>query len=78
MPFIELFSRRRVWPNLDAPDIMMRVLGSYDSPPQMPSTSDIKEPFNKICHELCQLEPAKRPKSGDVLKMLKSITLDED
>jgi serine/threonine protein kinase len=76
--FIELFGRRRVWPNLDAPDIMMRVMGSYETPPQMPDTSDIKEPYKEICHKLCQLEAAKRPKSGDVMMMLKSITLDED
>ena len=76
--FVELFARRRVWPNLDAPDIMMRVMGSYETPPQMPDTSDIKKPFDDICHKLCQLEAAKRPHSGDVLMMLKNVTLNED
>ena len=30
--FIELFARQRVWPNLDAPD-MMRIVESYEMPP---------------------------------------------
>ena len=75
--FIEVFARQRVWPNLDAPDIMMRIVGSYETPPQMPDTSDIKEPFKDICYKLCQLDAANRPKSGEVLAMLKSITLND-
>ena len=30
---IQVFSRRRVWPCLDSTEIMMKVCGSYDSPP---------------------------------------------
>ena len=36
--FIELFVRKRVWPDLDATAIMMKVVGSYDTPPVMPDT----------------------------------------
>lgn len=75
---MELFGRRHAWPNLDAPGIMMWIVGSYDTPPQMPDTSDIKEPYNEICHKVCQMEAAKRSKSGDVLTMLNSITFNED
>lgn len=76
--FIELFARRRVWPNLDATDIMMRIISSYETPPQMPDTSGITQPFNEICNKLCQLEAAKRPTSGDVLVMLRSVTFNKD
>ena len=31
--YLEVFSRRRVWPGLDSTEIMMKVCGSYDSPP---------------------------------------------
>ena len=31
--YLEVFSRRRVWPCLDSTEIMMKVCGSYDSPP---------------------------------------------
>ena len=34
--YIELFGRKRVWPNLEGPEIMMRVLGSFNNPPQVP------------------------------------------
>ena len=39
--FIELFGRQRVWPGLDGPDIMLKVLGSYDTPPEGPETSHL-------------------------------------
>jgi len=35
---IKLFGKRRVWPGLDAPDIMLCVMGSYNNPPQLPGT----------------------------------------
>ena len=30
---IELFGKRRVWPGLDGPDIMVQIMGTYDTPP---------------------------------------------
>ena len=55
---IELYGRRRVWPNMDGPDIMLQVLGSYETAPRIP-----------ICSKLCQLDPAQCPKSGELLKV---------
>ena len=72
---IELFGRRQVWPGLDGPDIMVQIMGTYDTPPQMPDTSHLKAPFGTICQQLCQLDPARRPKCGEVLKMLKEVTV---
>ena len=72
---IELFGRRRVWPGLDRPHIMVRILGTYDTPPQMPDTSHLKSPFSTICRQLCQLDATKRPNSQEALKMLKEVTI---
>ena len=49
---IELFGRRQVWPGLDGPDIMVQIMGTYDTPPQMPDTSHLKAPFGTICQQL--------------------------
>lgn len=52
---IELFGRRHVWPGLDGPDNMVQIMGTYDTPPQMPDTSDLEDPFKTICHQLYQM-----------------------
>lgn len=70
---IELFGRRRVWPGLDGPDIIVRIMGTYDTPPQTPDTSHLKTPFSAICQQLCQLDATRRPKSGEALIMLKEL-----
>lgn len=68
--FIELFGRRRVWLDLDGPDIMVQILGSFDTPPRLPDTSHLKEPFDSLCLKMCEHDPAKRPSSGEVQRML--------
>lgn len=71
---IELFGKSRVWPGLDAPDIMVRVMGSYNNPPQMPGTSHLRDSFKKICVHLCQLQPNARPSSAEVIELLKKLS----
>ena len=66
--FIELFGKRRVWQDRDAPDIMMCVLGSYNNPPQMP---DVHSPFKELCAQMCQLDPNNRPTSYAVVELLR-------
>ena len=46
--FIELFDRRRVWPGLVGPDIMMKVLGSYDTPPEGPVRNHLPCAIGKV------------------------------
>ena len=70
---IELFGRRRVWPGLDAPDIMLRVMGSYKTPPQMPDVSHLKADFREVCAQLCQLEANNRPTSSQVIQLLMKL-----
>ena len=70
---IELFGRRRVWPGLDAPDIMLCVMCSYSNPPQMPNTSHLNDVFMKVCTCLCQLEPSARPTSAEVVQLLMNL-----
>ena len=38
---VELFGRRRAWPNNDLAQIMMKLLGSYNSPPVGPDISHL-------------------------------------
>lgn len=71
--FIELFGRRRVWPGLDATAIMMKVVGSFDTPPQMPDTSHLDQPFGNLCSMLCQIDATKRPNIKEVLSMVKGL-----
>ena len=66
--FIELFSRKRVWPGLDGPSIMLKVLGSYDTPPQGPSTRHLPPVIQDLCTNLTNLDPSRRPESNDVLE----------
>lgn len=68
--FIELFGGRRVWLDLDGPDIMVQVLGSFGTPPKL---SHLKEPFIDICQRLCQFDATDRPKIDEVKEMLNSI-----
>ena len=71
--FIELFGRQRVWPGLDGPDIMMKILGSYDTPPVGPETSHLPHAIGKLCSKLTTLDPAKRPTSAAVLESIKEL-----
>jgi serine/threonine protein kinase len=45
--FIELFGGKRVWLDLDGPDIMLQILGSYNTPPKLPDMGHLKEPYIK-------------------------------
>ena len=49
--------------------------GNVRYSPQMPNTSDLEAPFNTTCQQLCQLDATRHPTSGEVLKMLKDITV---
>ena len=69
--FIELFGRQRVWQDLDAPDIMLKVMFCFNVPPQMPETKHLKAPYREICAQMCQLNPQNRPTSGAVVELLK-------
>lgn len=68
--FIELFGRRRVWEGCDSTNIMMKVLGSYKTPPEGPSTSHLSTKIQNLCSDLCHLDASKRPNSKKVLEML--------
>ena len=71
--FIELFGRRRVWEGYDSSDIMMKVLGSYKTPPEGPSTNHLSAEVHKLCSALCDLDATKRPDSRGVLVMLENF-----
>lgn len=73
--FIELFGRKRVWEGLDGPGIMLKLLGSYGTPPEGPSTSHLPQSIQKLCSSLCHLEESKRPNSKKVLSMVEHLEL---
>lgn len=70
---LELFGRRRVWPNLDASEIMMRVCGSFDTPPCMPDMSHLTIIQQEICSTCCNLKPESRPPINDLLEMINRL-----
>ena len=71
--YIELIGRQRVWPGLDGPDIMMKVLGSYNTPTEGPSTNHLPYGIGRLCSMLTDLDPDRRPTSADVLKEIKEL-----
>lgn len=71
--YIELFGRKRVWHNLDVPDIMVKVLGAYNVPPQAPSTAHLVGTFSNLCSRMCTLDATLRPNSREVLVAIKQI-----
>lgn len=71
--FIKLFGRRRVWPGLDAMQIMNKICGTFNCPPVMPNTSHLREPYRKLCTDCCQLDYTKRIKMDGVVQALQDI-----
>ena len=66
--YIELFGKRRVWPSLDGPDIMLKVLGAYNIPPQAPDTSHLEGFYADICSKMCKLDASLRLNSSEVFQ----------
>lgn len=71
--YLELFSRHRVWPGLDATEIMLKVCGSYNNPPSMPDLSGLSNVYTTICESCLQFDPVRRPDINHVLKMLTDL-----
>ena len=72
---LELFGQSRVWLGLDASEIMMRVCGSFETPPSMPDMSHLTPERHKICIECCQLDAASRPTIETIVELLKIMSL---
>ena len=73
--FIELFGKQRMWPDLDPTAIMMKVVGSYEDPPQPPSTTHLAPPIGDFCAQLCNFDPSKHPTIQEVLPMIKAMRM---
>lgn len=73
--FIELFGRKRVWEGLDGPEIMLKVLGSYGTPPEGPSVDHLTLNQQLLCSSLCSLEPSQRPSSKEVIRIIDNLAL---
>ena len=71
--YLELFTRRRVWPGLDSTEIMMKMCGTYNTPPTMPDTSDLKGVPFEICSRCLLEDQTQRPTITEVLSMLKKL-----
>ena len=55
---------------------MLKVLGSYNTPPQGPNTSHLPPMVQDLCAKLTNLEPSERPKSSDVLEMVSKLIIE--
>ena len=73
--YIELFGRRRVWDSLDGPSIMQKVLGSFQVPPESPSTCHLPPELGELCSKLCHLDPSRRLKSQEALQTVRQIAI---
>ena len=71
--YLELFCRRRVWPGLNSTEIMMKVCGSYDTPPRMTDLGDLAVEYREICGSCLQLEQLHRPTINEVVDMLRKL-----
>jgi serine/threonine protein kinase len=76
--YIELFGRQRVWGQLDGPAIMQKVLGSYRSPPQGPSTNHLHPTVAGLCSQMCELNAYLRPSSNEVLHIMQTMTCESN
>lgn len=69
--YIELFGKKRVWPaGMSSPQIMQRICGSFECPPQGPSVDHLPPKQQLLCSSCCQLDYKKRPNIGEVIKLL--------
>ena len=57
--YIELFGGERVWGKVTGIQIMQKVCGSYNCPPEMPRVTH-------LCTACCELDPDNRPSAQDV------------
>ena len=57
-----------MWLGLDSTEIMMKVCGSYDSPP-----CTYKCVHFEICSSSLQLDQTSRPKTDEVVEMLRKL-----
>lgn len=74
--YIELFGKRRIWENMDGAEIMLKVLGAFDVPPQGPSTSHLLPVYANLCSQMCSLDPTLRPTCNEVLSSMKQFFAD--
>lgn len=72
--YIELFGRKRVWPNLRSGlEVMQKVCGCYGNPPTMPETGHLPATYRNLCVNCCQLDCKKRINTTKVLQFLNNI-----
>ena len=70
---IELFGHKRIWENLDSAEIMLKVLGAFNIPPEAPSVSHLLPAYAVLCARMCSLDASVRPTSESVLTSVKQI-----
>lgn len=67
---IEVFGQRKVWGELSGMNIMQKVCGSYNKPPQPPSVVHLPLDLQNICKSCCNIDSSKRPNIQDVVNIL--------
>ena len=70
---IEAYGKQRVWPGLNRTDIIQKMVGSYQTPHEMPSTSHLSCDFGGLCRRCCSLQPTERPAASEILQDLQEL-----
>lgn len=70
---IEVFGQKRVWGELSGFNIMHKVCGSYNIPPQSPSIAHLPLHIQDICKLCCHTDSTKRPRINNLVKMLETL-----
>jgi len=68
--YIELFVEKMIWEGLGM-QIMQKVCGSYNIPPQMPHTDHLPLTVTSICKGCCELDSKQYLKINDITDSLK-------
>ena len=70
---IEVFGQKKVWGDLPGINIMHKVCGSYNEPPQSPSVAHLPLHCQNICRSCCCTIGQKRPTIQDVIGTLETL-----
>jgi len=70
---IEVFWQKKVWDGLSGMNIMHKVCGFYNIPPQSPSVVHLPVHCQNICKLCCHTDSTKYPRTQDIVNILETL-----
>ncbi|KAL5474669.1 hypothetical protein EMCRGX_G026652 [Ephydatia muelleri] len=70
---IELLTEKKVWGDLDGCQITAKLCGSFQTPPEQPSVTDVPKEYKDLCTQLTRIVPSERPTALLALQQLSQI-----